>query len=383
MLGTKNDDILWYIFQNVNMGGFIIKYFKKILFKSLIYNQINKKHLATSQKVGCRGKNVVYLIAVIIAALFCFGGCSNENQMKQLTTKPPLTDEVIKQTLEKYGDNWKQYNLDIDAKTAAQVITNDYGFDDGDGLRWIISTYKKEGATYLNISFSLIRYSGEEPKFIKEKLPDMFAVACELYGDGIDPKEFEGFWNFCESKKGLNWRKVVGDNIIYVQLRTDNMNFSTVPSASVSIQKKSFVDWSSITWVKSMLWGNQDVSIEEHISTADDITENKAVPIKSCYIVNGDIVDTKKLAEIASLPDEKEIFSKLHRSYSVSRTSEYNVATIEDSSGKIGVIIPASQISESEFKEFKYFVVYEYTTDKGRSFYLLGMTRSLNGPTFK
>ncbi|WML34394.1 hypothetical protein [Clostridium sp. OS1-26] len=132
-----------------------------------------------------------------------------------------------------------------------------------------------------------------------------------------------------------------------------------------------------------MLWGNQDVSIEEHISTVGDITENKAVPIKSCYIVNSDIVDAKKLAEMASLPDEKEIFSKLHRSYSVPKTGEYIVATIEDSSGKIEVIFPSLQISESEFKEFKYFVVYEYTTDKGREFYLLNATRSLKGQAFK
>lgn len=334
--------------------------------------------------MGYRVKNVVYLIAVIIAALFCFGGCSNENQMKQLTAKPPLTNKVIEQTLKKHGNNCKKYDLNIDAESAAQLNTNDYGFDDGDGLRWLISTYKKEGATYLNIYFSPIRLIGrKEPgKLIEDKLPDAFAVACELYGDGIDPKEFKGFWDFYQSKKGLSWRKVVGDNIIYVQLgKNPTMNFTTVSSASVSIQKKSWADWSSISAVKFMLWGNQDVSIEEHISTANDITESKAVPIKSCYIVNGDIIDTKKLAEMASLPDENEIFSKLHRSYLVSKTGEYSVATIEDSSGKIGVIIPAAQISESEFKELKYFVLYEYTTDKGRSFYLLAMTRSLNGPT--
>lgn len=362
-------------------GGVIIKYLKKILFKSLIYRQINKKHLVANQTVGYRGKNVVYLIAVIIATLFCFGGCSNENQTKELIKKPPLTEEVIEQTLKKHSDDWKRYDVNIDAETAAKVVENNYGFDDGKGLRLLISTYKKEGATYLNISFSPLRYiSGEEPKFIKEKMPDMFAVACELYGDGIDPKEFEGFWDFYKSKKGLSWRKVVGDNIISVQLRKDDtMNFTTV--SSVSIRKKSWDDWSSIRVVKFMLWGNQDVSIEEHISTADDITENKAVPIKSCYIVKGDIVDIKKLAEMASLPDEKEILSKLHRSYSMPKTGEYNVATIEDSSGKIGVIIPASPISESELKEFKYFVVYEYTTDKGRAFYLLNATRSLNDPT--
>lgn len=365
-------------------GGFIIKYFKKILFKSLIYGQINKKHLVDNQAVGCRGNNVVFLIAVIIAILFCFGGCNNENQRKELITKPPLTDEVIEQTLGKNGNKWKRFDLNTDAETAAQLNTNGYGFDDGDGLRFLISTYKKEGATYLNIYFSPIRLvSGEEPgKFIEDKLPDMFAVACELYGDGIDPKEFEGFWDFYKSKKGLIWRKVVGDNIIYVKLGKDpTMNFTTVSSASVSILKKSWDDWSSISAVKFMLWGNQDVSIEEHISTADDITENKAVPIKSCYIVKGDIVDAKKLTEMASLPDEKEMFSKLHRSYSIPKTGKYNVATIEDSSRKIGVIIPASQISESEFKEFKYFLVYEYTTDKGRLFYLLAMIRSLNGPT--
>ena len=99
--------------------------------------------------------------------------------------------------------------------------------------------------------------------------------------------------------------------------------------------------------------------------------------------MNGDIVDTKKLTETTSLPDEKEIFSKLRRSYSVPKTGEYNVVTIEDSSGKIEVIIPASQISESEFKELKYFVVYEYTTDKGRAFFYFTTTRSLSGPTFK
>lgn len=365
-------------------GGVIIKHLKKILFKSLKYRQINKKHLEANQTVGCRGKNVIYLITVIMAALFCFGGCNNENQMKQLTTKSPLTDEVIEQILKKHGDRWKRYDLNIDAKTAAQLNTNNYGFDDGDGLRWIISTYKKEGATYLNIDISPLRLvSGEEPgKLIEEKLPDMFVVACELYGDGIDSKEFEGFWDFYESKKGLIWRKVVGDNIIYVRLGKDpTMNFTTVSSASVSILKKSWVDWSSTRSIKSALWGNFDVSIEEHISTAGNIIENKAVPIKSCYIVNGDIVDTKKLAEMANLPDEKEIFSKLHRSYLIPKNGEYNVATIEDSSGKIEVIFPSLQISESEFKEVKYFLVYEYAIDKGRAFYLLGVTRSLNDPT--
>ncbi|MTK14127.1 MAG: hypothetical protein F8N39_19305 [Clostridiaceae bacterium] len=364
-------------------GGVVIKYFKKISFKLLIYRQINKKHLAANQTVCYRGKNVVYLIAVIAVALFCFVGCSNENQTKQLTTKPPLTNEVIEETLKNHSNNWKRYDVNIDAETAAQVITNIYGFDDGDGLRLFINTYKKEGATYLNISLSPQRYiSGEEPKFIKEKLPDMFAVACELYGDGIDPKEFEEFWDFYKSKKGLIWRKVVGDNIIYVRLRKDDiMNFTTV--SSVSIQKKSWEDWLNIITIKSMLWGNQDVSIEEHISTTGDITGNKAVPIKSCYIVNGGIVGTKKLTELANLPDEKEIFSKLHYSYLIPKTGEYNVATIEDSTGKIEVIMPSLQISESEFKEFKYFLVYEYTTDKGRAFYLLAATRSLNSPTFK
>jgi hypothetical protein len=60
-----------------------------------------------------------------------------------------------------------------------------------------------------------------------------------------------------------------------------------------------------------------------------------------------------------------------------------NVVTIEDSSGKIEAIIPTSQVSEREVKELKYFVVYEYTTDKGTAFLLLNMIRSLNGPTFK
>lgn len=91
------------------------------------------------------------------------------------------------------------------------------------------------------------------------------------------------------------------------------VNVTTV--SSVSIQKKSWEDWSSIRTIKTMLWGNQNVSMEEHISTTGDITVNKAVPIKSCYIVNGDIVGIKKLTEITNLPDEKEIFSKLHYSY--------------------------------------------------------------------
>ena len=160
------------------------------------------------------------------------------------------------------------------------------------------------------------------------------------------------------------------------------MNSTTVSSASVSIHKKSWADRSSTGIIKSRLWGNQEVSIEQHISKVGDITENKAVPIKSCYIVNGDIVDTKKLGEIANLPDEKEILSKTQGSYSIPKTGEYSVATIEDSSGKIEVIFPSLQISESEFKELKYFLIYEYTTDKGRLFYLLGTTRTLNNPTF-
>lgn len=280
----------------------------------------------------------------------------------------------------------KRYNLDIDAETAAKVITNDYGFDDGDGFRYIISTYKKEGATYLNIHFSPKCYiGGEEPgKFIEDKLPNMFGVACELCGDGIQSKDFEEFWEFYKSKKGLIWRKVVGDNIIYVRLRKDpTMNFATVTSASVSIQMKSWVDRSSISSAQFMLWGNQDVSIKDNISTAKNITGNKAVPIKSCYIVNGSIVDIKKLPETTSLPDEMEMFSKLRRSYSIPKTGEYNVATIEDSSGKIEVTFPAFLMNESESKEFKYFVVYEYNTGNGRAFCLLDVIRALNGPTFK
>jgi len=55
------------------------------------------------------------------------------------------------------------------------------------------------------------------------------------------------------------------------------------------------------------------------------------------------------------------------------------VLTIEDTSGKIEVIIPASQISEREYKG-PYFLVYEYPTDQGRSFILLAMTRTLEDP---
>ncbi len=367
--------------HNVKKGGFIINHFKKILFKLQLYRHINEKHLADNHAMSCRDKNAVYLIAVIIIALFCLGGCSNENQTEQLTTKPPLTEEAIEQTLQKYNNNWKRYDLNIDDETASQVITNLYGFDDGDGLRLMIQTYKKEGATYLNISFSPLRYiGGEEPEFIKEKLPDIFAAACELYEDEIDLKEFEDFWDFYESREGLMWTKAVGDNIIYVQLHKDDiMNFTTV--SSVSIAKKSWVDQSKIETVKFMLWGNQDVSIEEHISTVDDIIKNKAVSIKSCFILNGDIFDIKKFDKMTNLPDEKELFSKLHRSHLVPEANEYgeyNVATIEDSSGKLEVIIPPFQIPESDFKEFKYFAIYEYNTDKGRTFYLLDMTRSLN-----
>lgn len=341
--------------------------------------------MEVNQTVGCRGKNLVGLIVFIMVALLCFGGFINEDQTKQLTTKSPLTDKVIEQTLGNHGDKWKRFPIKIDAETAAQVVTNDYVYDDGDGLRWIIGTYKKEGATYLNILVRPIISGGGVPKVLIKKLPDMFAVACELYGDdGIDQKEFKGVGDNYDYKKGLSWRKVVGDNIIYVQLpKKDTIDFTMTPSVTVSIQKKSFVDWSNIGFIKFMLWGNQDVSVEEHISIANDITKKKAVPIKSCYIVNGDIVDTKKVTKMATLPDEKQMFSKLLRTFRVPKTGEYKLATIEDSSGKIEVIMPASPVSESEFKEYKYFVVYEYTTNKVRSFYLLSGTGSLNGPTFK
>lgn len=70
----------------------------------------------------------------------------------------------------------------------------------------------------------------------------------------------------------------------------------------------------------------------------------------------------------------------MHRSYTISEAAEYNVLTIKDTTGKFEVIIPASQISESEYKELKYFLVYEYPTEQGRSFILLAMTRTLEGP---
>jgi len=340
-----------------------MKHFKKISLKSLANHQLHKKE--------------VYLITLVIAALFAFGGCSSFNQT---ATKAPLTEAAIEKTLVKYDRNWKPYDLSIDAETKAKLNTNDYGFDDGDGLRLLVSTYKKVGATYLNISTLPQRFvSGEEPPFIKEQLPNMFKVVCELYGKDIDPKEFEGFWGFYKSNQGLSWRKVVGDDILYVQLHKDeNLNLTTV--TSVSIRSKTWTDWSSVGAIKFMLWENQDASIKEHISNIGDIIDGKAVAIKSSYIVNGKIIDSKKLTTIAILPDEKEILSKLKRSYTISETAEYEVLTIEDTSGKIEAIIPTSQISESEFNELKYFLVYEYPTAQGKSFILLAMTRTLEEP---
>lgn len=322
-------------------------------------------------------KKEVYLIVLIIASLFAFGGCSS---FKQTSTKAPLTEAAIEETLVKHNTNWKPYDLNIDAETKAKLNTNDYGFGDSDGLKLLVSTYKKTGATYLNISTLPQSYiSGEEPPFIKEKLPDMFKVVCELYDDGIDPKEFDEFWDFYKSNQGLSWRKVVGDNILYVQLHKDE-NLNIIKVNSVSIRSKRWADWSSLGVIKSMLWENQDASIEEHLSTVGDIIDNKALAIKSSYIINGTIVDNKKLTDMASLPDEKEILSTLHQSYSISEAAEYKVLTIEDTSGKIEVIIPASQINESEYKELKYFLVHEYPTAQGKSYILLAMTRTLEDP---
>ena len=355
----------------------MLKYFKKISLNSRTTLQSSKKHWAANQIFSCIGKKELYLIALVIAALFTLGGCSIFNQS---ATKAPLTETEVENALVKYNSNWKFYDLNVDEETKAKLNTNDYGFDDGDGLRLIVSTYKKLGATYLNISPMPQRYvSGEEPPFIKEELPDLFKVACELYGNDIDPKEFDEFWDFYKSYQGLSWRKVVGDDILYVQLHQDeNLNITKV--TSVSIQNKSWTDWSSLGAIKTMLWENQEASIKEHISTIGDIVNNKATAIKSSYIINGNIVDSKKLTNKKTLPDEKEILSTLHRSYSIPEAAEYNVLTIEDTTGKIEVIIPSSQISESEYQELKYFLVYEYQTAQGRSFMLLAMTRALEDP---
>ncbi|WML34395.1 GrpB family protein [Clostridium sp. OS1-26] len=168
--------------------------------------------------------------------------------IRGMSTKPIIDIMIIVEDINKideYNDNMSKHKYCIRGESGIEErryfvkLTAD---NSGNHTHHILSTYKKEGATYLNISFSPKRYiGGEEPgKFIEDKLPDMFAVACELYGDGIDPKEFEGFWNFYESKKGLIWRKVVGDNIIYVKLgKNPTMNFTTVTSASVSILKKA------------------------------------------------------------------------------------------------------------------------------------------------
>ena len=352
----------------------MLKYFKKISSRSQIYHLTGHKHWAANQILSCIGKKELYLIALVIAALFTFGGCSIFNPS---ASKAPLTETAVENALVKYNSNWKSYDLKISDEEKARLNTSDYGFDDGDGLRLIVSTYKKSGATYLNISPMPQRYvSGEEPPFIKEELPDLFKVACELYGNDIDPKEFDEFWDFYKSYQGFSWRKVVGDDILYVQLHKDeNLNITKI--TSVVIQNKSWTDWSSLGAIKTMLWENKETSIKEHISTIGDILENKAVAIKSSYIINGTIVESRKLTDKAILPDAKEILSKLHRSYSISETAKYNVLTIEDTTGKIEVIIPASQISESEYKELKYFLVYEYSTAQGRSFMLLAMTRTL------
>lgn len=355
----------------------MLKDLKNISLNSPANHQSIKKHWAINQIFSCIGKKELYLIALIIAALFTFAGCSS---FKQLATKTPLTETAVEKVLVKYNSNWKPYDLKISDEEKAKLNTSNYGFDDGDGLRLIVSTYKKLGATYLNISPLPQRYvSGEEPPFIKEELPDLFKVACELYGKDVDPKEFDEFWDFYESSQGLSWRKVVGDDILYVQLHQDeNLNITNV--TSVIIQNKSWTDWSSVGVMKFMLWENQDASIKENLTTVGDIIENKAVAIKSSYIINGNIVDSRKLTDKSTLPDEKEILSKLHLSYSISERAEYNVLTIEDTSGKIEVIIPASQISESEYNELKYFLVYEYPTAQGRSFIALAMTRTLEGP---
>ena len=354
-----------------------MKHFKKILLNSPSNHQSIKKHWTTNQIFSCTCIKELYLIALIIVTLFAFGGCSS---FKQSATKDPLTETAVEKALVKYNSNWKPYDLKISDEEKAKLNTSNYGFDDGDGLKLIVSTYKKLGATYLNISPLPQRYvSGEEPPFIQENLPDLFKVACELYGNDIDPKEFDEFWDLYKSYQGLSWRKVVGDDILYVHLHKDeNLNITKV--TSVIIQNKSWTDWSSLGAIKTILWENKDASIKEHLSTVGDIIENKAVAIKSSYIINGNIVDSKKLTDKATLPDEKEILSKLYLSYSISETAEYNVLTIEDTTGKIEVIIPASQISESEYKELKYFLVYEYATDQGRSFILLAMTRTLEEP---
>ncbi len=350
--------------------------FKKRLFALLRAGHANKNRLFVNPIQGCRCNYAICMITIIITTLFCFSGCGNESKIEQLALKPPITDEKIEETLKEKNVTGKRRDVTIDPETASKFHV--YWFSD-DGYNWFISSYKKEGSMYLDIS---IKPSSSPGKIetTEKKLSDVISVACALYDDGIKPKEFEGIWNRDELQKDFKWRKTVGENIISV-------NYVPKPyanSATVTIEKKSWADTSSMSFTKIMLWGYQNVSLKEHISACGDITSNKATPIKSCYILNGDIVDVKKLVNKTSLPNEKELFSTLNRKFLVPENAEYYEATIKDTSGEIKVILPTSLIvSESELDHYKYFVLFEYNTDSVKSYYVIRDMRSLDEELLK
>lgn len=350
---------------------------KKIPFTPLRTGRTNKERLFVNHIEGCRCNYTICVIAIVIATLFCFSGCSNENQVKQGTPKPPLTDEIIAQTLKEHKITGKQLDVTTDPETASRF--HSYWFSDDDGYRWFIYSYKKAGAMNLHINIYPSNSLGKtEPT--EKKVSDVISVACALYDDGIKPKEFEEFWNRSETQKEFEWGKVVGENIIHV-------NYVPKPyanSAVVTIEKKSWADASSMSFTKIMLWGYQEASLKEHISAVGDIASNKATPIKSCYIVNGDIADAKNLVNKTSLPNEKEMLSKLNRKIPVPENREYYEATVKDASGEIKVTLPTPLIlGESELEHYKYFVLFEYNANNTKSYYVIGAMRSLNEQLLK
>jgi len=65
------------------------------------------------------------------------------------------------------------------------------------------------------------------------------------------------FCDFYKSNQEFSWRKVVGDDILYVQLHKDeNLNITKI--TSVVIQSKNWTDWSSLGAIKTILWENKD-----------------------------------------------------------------------------------------------------------------------------
>jgi hypothetical protein len=115
---------------------------------------------------------------------------------------------------------------------------------------------------------------------------------------------------------------------------------------------------------------------EETIVPIDAILSNVAVPIKSCYIIKGEITDITVFDRKPSLPSKAEIASAIQIIPSLPDEGSYCSIRVVDGSGTIDIITPPITVSEEEVFEGKYFLVYEYMTDEGKSLFLLGWARA-------